>query len=72
MMWKEAFVALFKALSWHLPAGLRKTTKDLSEDSLSPGRDLNPRSPEYEAGALITRLRRSVVRLYSVDWKDNI
>jgi hypothetical protein len=28
---------------------LRKTTKTLSEDSQSPGKDLNPRPPEYEA-----------------------
>jgi hypothetical protein len=40
---------------------LRKTTKSLSHDSWSPGQDLNPRSPEYEAEVLITRLRRSVL-----------
>jgi hypothetical protein len=28
--------------------------KILSQDSLSPGRDLNPGSPEYEAGVLTT------------------
>jgi hypothetical protein len=39
--------------------GLRKTTKPLSRDSRSPGRDLNPGPPEYE-GVLITRPRRSV------------
>jgi hypothetical protein len=27
--------------------GLRQTTKNLSEDSLSQGRDLNPGPPEY-------------------------
>jgi hypothetical protein len=30
----------------------RKTTKDLSQDSQSPCRDLNLGRPEYEAGAL--------------------
>jgi hypothetical protein len=30
--------------------GLRKTTKNLSHDSRSPGRDLNTGPPEYEAG----------------------
>jgi hypothetical protein len=35
--------------------GLIKTTKNLSEDSWSPGRDLNPETPEYEAGALSDR-----------------
>jgi hypothetical protein len=29
-------------------------------DIRSPGRDLNPGSPEYEAGALTTQPRRSV------------
>jgi hypothetical protein len=29
--------------------GLRKTTKNLSQDSRSPGRDLDPVSPEYGA-----------------------
>jgi hypothetical protein len=28
--------------------GLRKTTKNLSQDNRSPGRDLNPGPPEYE------------------------
>jgi hypothetical protein len=41
--------------------GLRKTTKILNQDSLSPGRDLNPGPPEYEAGVLTTRPWRSVV-----------
>jgi hypothetical protein len=43
--------------------GLRKTTKNLSRDSRSPGRDLNPRPPEYESGVLTTRLRRSVIKV---------
>jgi hypothetical protein len=40
--------------------GMRKTTKNLSQDSRSPGRGLNPGLPEYEAGVLITRPQRSV------------
>jgi hypothetical protein len=39
--------------------GTRKTTKSLSQDSQSPGPDLNPGPTEYE-GVLTTRLRRSV------------
>jgi hypothetical protein len=54
----------FKALSRHLHGGLRKNTKNLSQDSRSPGRDLNPGFPEYEAGVLATRLRRSVYDMY--------
>jgi hypothetical protein len=40
--------------------GLRKNTKNLSQDSRCPGRDLNLGPPEYEAGVLTTRPRRSV------------
>jgi hypothetical protein len=40
--------------------GLRKTTDNLSQDSRFPGRDLNLEPPEYEAGVLTTRPRRSV------------
>jgi hypothetical protein len=36
---------------------LRKTTKNLRHDMQSPGRDLNPRSPEYEARMPTTRSR---------------
>jgi hypothetical protein len=31
--------------------GLSKTTKNLSQDSCSPGRDLNPGPPEYEVAS---------------------
>jgi hypothetical protein len=40
--------------------GLRKNHEKLSQDSRSPGRDLNPEPPEYEAGVLTTQPRRSV------------
>jgi hypothetical protein len=40
--------------------GLRKTTKNFSQDTRSPGRDLNPGPPEFEAGVLTTQARRSV------------
>jgi hypothetical protein len=40
--------------------GLRKTTKILGQDNLSPGRNLNLGRPEYKAGMLTTRPRRSV------------
>jgi hypothetical protein len=46
--------------------GLRITTKNLSHDSRSPGRDINPGPPEYEAGVLLTLKQRSVVII-----KDN-
>jgi hypothetical protein len=35
--------------------GLRKITKNLRQDSRSPGQDLNPGHPENEAGMLTTR-----------------
>jgi hypothetical protein len=34
--------------------GLRKTTKNLSQDSRSQGRDLNLGPPKYEVGVLTT------------------
>jgi hypothetical protein len=40
---------------------LRKSTKTLSQDCPSPGRDSNPGTPEYEAGVLSTRPRRLVI-----------
>jgi hypothetical protein len=40
--------------------GLMKTTKDLSQDSRFPGRDLNPGPPEYEAVVLTTQPRCSM------------
>jgi hypothetical protein len=46
--WKEAVVAQFKSPSRHLPGGTG-ITGDLSQDSWSPGRDLNLGTPEYEA-----------------------
>jgi hypothetical protein len=45
------------------PEVLRKTSKNLSQDSRFPGRDLNPGSSEYEAGVLTTQQRRSVVQV---------
>jgi hypothetical protein len=41
------------------PERPRKTTKKLSQDSRSLGRDLISGPPEYEAGVLTTRPRRS-------------
>jgi hypothetical protein len=43
--------------------GLRKTKKIISQDNRSPGRDLNPGPPEYEAGMLTTRPRSSTKML---------
>jgi hypothetical protein len=40
--------------------GLRKSMNYLNRDSRYPGRNLNPETPEYEAGALTTRQRSSV------------
>jgi hypothetical protein len=48
----------------YLPGGNEKTTKSLSQDSWSPGRDLNPEPAEYEAGILTTGPRRLVSGTY--------
>jgi hypothetical protein len=50
--------------------GLRKTTKNLSKDSRSPGRDLNLGPPEYEAGVSITQQRRSILVEHSNSGKE--
>jgi hypothetical protein len=42
--------------------GLRKTTINLSKDSRSPDRYLNPRPLVYQAGVLTTRPRHLVCR----------
>jgi hypothetical protein len=42
---------------------LRKTTKNLSQDNRTPGRNLNPGPSEYQTEVLTTRLRRSVEKL---------
>jgi hypothetical protein len=61
MMWKKSGHGL---LLRYYPGifleGLRKATKNLRQDSRSPGPDLNPGSPEYEPGVPTTRPRRSV------------
>jgi hypothetical protein len=50
--------------------GLKKTTKYFSQDSQSPGRDLNPGPPKYVAGVFlytshIFRIRGSSVSIVS-------
>jgi hypothetical protein len=47
----------FKALSWHLPGGTEENHENLRQGIWSPGRDMNPGPPEYEAGVLTTRPR---------------
>jgi hypothetical protein len=59
-MWKEAVVASFEVLLWHLPYGLRKATKNLSQDSPSLGSDLNPGPPEYKAEVLCALCHENV------------
>jgi hypothetical protein len=48
-MWKEAGKAYLRYYPSIYLKGLRKTTTNLSEYSWSPGRDLNPRPPEYRS-----------------------
>jgi hypothetical protein len=53
-IWKIV-AAHFKILSQHLLEGLRKTTNHLSHDTRSPGQNIDPGPPEYEAGVPTTR-----------------
>jgi hypothetical protein len=61
-IWKEAAVAylILRYYPGICLERLRQTIKNLSEDSLTPGRDLNPDPPEYEARVLTTWPQRSV------------
>jgi hypothetical protein len=51
----------FKVLSRISPGGTDVNTKNLIQDSRSAGQNLNLGPPEYKAGVLATRPRRSVV-----------
>jgi hypothetical protein len=50
----------FKVLFWHSPVETEKNHENLSQDSRSPRPRIEHVPPEYEAGLLTTRLRRSV------------
>jgi hypothetical protein len=50
----------FKALTPDFPE-ITEKNHEKPQDSSSPGRDLNLGPPEYEAGVVTTRQRRSVV-----------
>jgi hypothetical protein len=57
-MLKEAVVAKFKVIFRHWPEGTEEDHENLSQDSRSPDRELNPWSSEYEAVVLNSMLRR--------------
>jgi hypothetical protein len=57
----------FKALSRHSRGGTKENHEE-PQDSQSPGQDLTPRPPEYKAGVVSTRIRRSV--RYSWKWNN--
>jgi hypothetical protein len=62
----EAVVAEIKVLFQNLPGGTEEN-HEVPQDSRSPGIDLNPGTPEYDAGLLITQPRKrtwSVLRYY--------
>jgi hypothetical protein len=48
-MWKEAIMALFVVLSWHMIGGTEKTCDNLSQDNLCPTQDFSQAPPEYKA-----------------------
>lgn len=54
-LWKETVIAYVRVrlLSQYLPGGTEENHK--KNPLKSPGRDLNRRRPEYEAGVPITR-----------------
>jgi hypothetical protein len=70
MNWKE----FGRKLSWrdlrHYPGicfeGLRKPTTNICQDGRSPGRDLNPGPPDYEAVVLTTQALNIFARLQNL------
>jgi hypothetical protein len=63
-IWNEAPVAQFKVLSGHLPEETEENNEK-RQDSLSPGRDLNPGCHKYEAGELTMQMRLLVPQIAS-------
>jgi hypothetical protein len=61
---KEAVWPNFEGLSGIRLESLREATRNLSQDSRSPGRDLNPGPPKYEAHFPTTRPRRTILRYH--------
>jgi hypothetical protein len=66
MNWKGFLIGSVRGLiSRYYPGirleGLRKTTRNLNQDSRSLGPRIEPGPPEYEAGVLTTHTRRSVL-----------
>jgi hypothetical protein len=61
---KKAVWPNFEGLSDIRLEGLREATRNLSQDSRSPGRDLNSGPPKYEAYFPTTRPRRSILRYH--------
>jgi hypothetical protein len=53
-----------KVLSRNLSGEIEKNHENLSQNNRSPGRDLKPGPPAYEAGVLTSRQRRSVPTKY--------
>jgi hypothetical protein len=53
-------MAQFKVLSQHLSEETEEDYENICQYSRFSGRDTNPGPLEYEAGVLITRLRRLI------------
>jgi hypothetical protein len=45
----------FQIVSWNLHGGTEENHKNLSQGNQPPGRDFNPRHPDYDAGMLPTQ-----------------
>jgi hypothetical protein len=54
-MWKEAVMAYFKALCWHLSEEAEENHEVLSQPSLSMNQDPYLGPPKYKTGVLTTR-----------------
>jgi hypothetical protein len=63
MTWKEAVWPNFRVILQNLLGWTEENHENLGQNSRSPCRDFNQRPPEYEAGVLTARPRRSVTCL---------
>jgi hypothetical protein len=65
-MRKEEIMAYFKALSQHLPGGIKETHENLGQDSQSLSSDSKLGPPKYETEVLTTQPQRLLERTYKL------
>jgi hypothetical protein len=67
---KDELERIRKEISQNSPVGTEKTTINHNKDSRFPGRDLNPRPPEYEAGPVFSWMDRG--KAVNSEWLHHV